>query len=390
VLLLAEFDKYINRKNTQSLKWDGMKAIFGKDDLLPMWVADMDFSPPKAVLEALGQRVKHGVFGYTIATEGTRGAIVDWLKNRHGWDISPDWLLFSPGVIPSIRMAIQTFTEPGDQVLLQSPVYTPFFQMIERNGRKVCNSPLVLNHNRYEIDFADFEEKLKSGVKLFLLSSPHNPAGRVWSREELSEMVRLCKKYGVLIAADEIHADLTASPYKHVPIASLDRSAAEKVLTFMAPSKTFNLAGLQASYMVIPNAELRRKVTAALARDGFSMLNTFGQIAMEAAYRHGGDWLDAAIAYIRGNIALVKEETEKHLPELSVIEPEGTYLVWIDCRKLGLPDPELKKRLLEKGKLALNFGDAYGPGGEGFVRMNVACPREIVQEGMNRLKKAFS
>lgn len=387
---MVDFDKYINRRNTKSLKWDGMKAVFGKDDLLPMWVADMDFAPPAAVLGALEKRVKHGVFGYTIATDSTREAMIDWLKNRHGWDVSPEWILFSPGVIPSIRMAIQTFTEPGDKVLLQSPVYTPFFQMIERNDRIVCNSQLLLKHNRYEIDFADFEEKLKTGVKLFLLSSPHNPAGRVWTKNELSEMARLCQKHGVLMAADEIHADLVALPYKHIPLATLDRSIADMTLSFMAPSKTFNLAGLQASFMVIRNAELRKKMAAAQARDGFSMLNTFGQVAMEAAYRHGKSWLDAAMAYIRGNIELVKEEITRNLPEMSVIEPEGTYLVWIDCRRLGLSDAELKKRLLEKGKLALNFGNTYGPGGEGFVRMNVACPRDIVKEGLNRLRLAFT
>lgn len=387
---MVDFDRYINRKNTQALKWDGLKEVFGKEDLLPMWVADMDFTPPMAVLQALEKRVEHGVFGYTIAIDSTHEAIIDWLKHQHGWDVSSDWILFSPGVIPSLRMAIQTFTEPGDKVLLQSPVYTPFFHTIERNERIVCNSQLLLKNNRYEIDFADFEENLKAGVKLFLLSSPHNPAGRVWTRDELSEMARLCQKHGVMIAADEIHADLVAPPYKHIPLATLDNSIADMTLTFMAPSKTFNLAGLQASFMVIPNTDLRKKMAAAQAKDGFSFLNTFGQIAMEAAYTHGKSWLDAAMDYIRGNIEVVKEEVAKNLPELSVIEPEGTYLVWIDCRKMGLSDAELKKRLLEKGKLALNFGDGYGPGGEGFVRMNVACPRDIVKEGMNRLRLALT
>lgn len=386
---MINFDENIDRKNTRSLKWDGMKSGFGREDLLPMWVADMDFRPPKEVIDALRERVDHGIFGYTIITDSLNRAICDWTSTRHGWNIKQEWLLYSPGVIPSVHTAIQAFTDPGDKILVQSPVYTPFFQMIERNSREVANSPLVLKNGRYEVDFDDFEKKLESGVKIFLLSSPHNPAGRVWEKEELTKMAELCRKYNVLIASDEIHADLVPAPHKHVPIASLDESFADITLTFMAPTKTFNLAGVQASFMVVPNKKLRTKMAAVQASDGFSMLNTFGAIAMEAAYRHGGTWLDEALKYIRSNIDYVKAEIGSHLPDLEVIDPEGTYLIWIDCRKLGLSDAELKKRILEKGELALNFGHAYGPGGEGFVRMNVACPKETVIEGVKRLRTAL-
>ncbi|RST58885.1 pyridoxal phosphate-dependent aminotransferase [Siminovitchia terrae] len=386
---LINFNENIDRKNTRSLKWDGMKNLFGREDLLPMWVADMDFRPPKEVSDALKEKVDHGIFGYTIVTESLNEAICDWTNTRHDWSIKPEWLLYSPGVIPSVHTAIQAFTEPGDKILVQSPVYTPFFHMIERNSREVAISQLILKNGRYEIDFDDFEKKLGSGVKMLLLSSPHNPAGRVWEKEELIKIAELCKKYNVLIASDEIHADLVPAPHKHIPIASLDESFADITLTFMAPTKTFNLAGVQASFMVVPNKTLRTKIAAVQASDGFSMLNTFGSIAMEAAYRHGGAWLDEVLEYIRSNIDYVKETISSQLPDLDVIDPEGTYLVWIDCRKLGLSDAELKKRILEKGKLALNFGHAYGPGGEGFVRMNVACPKETVIEGVKRLQMAL-
>ncbi|GIN19862.1 cystathionine beta-lyase PatB [Siminovitchia fordii] len=386
---MMNFDENIDRKNTRSLKWDGMKNLFGREDLLPMWVADMDFRPPKEVIAALKERVDHGIFGYTIVTESLSEAICDWTSTRHNWNVKPEWLLYSPGVIPSIHTVIQAFTEPGDKILVQSPVYTPFFHMIERNSREVVNSPLILKNGRYVIDFDDFEKKLRDGVKIFILSSPHNPAGRVWEKEELTTIAELCKKYDVLIASDEIHADLVPAPYKHVPIASLDESFADITITFMAPTKTFNLAGVQASFMVVPNKSRRSKIAAIQASDGFSMLNTFGAIAMEAAYRHGSAWLDQALNYIQTNIEYVKKEVGTHLPDLKVIDPEGTYLIWIDCRKLGLSDAELKKRILEKGELALNFGHAYGPGGEGFVRMNVACPKATVIEGVKRLRMAL-
>ena len=337
---MGNMDNIINRKNSLSVKWDGMKAVFGKNDLLPMWVADMDFRPPEEVLNAMKQRLEHGVFGYTYVGDSTANAISNWVSKRHSWDIKQAWLNYSPGVVPSIGTAIQAFTEPGDKVLLQSPVYTPFFTMIESNLRGVVNSPLQLINGRYEIDFVDFEDKLKTGVKLFLLCSPHNPGGRVWTKEELVKMAELCKKHEVIIASDEIHADLVAPPYKHIPIGSLEPSYSEFILTFMAPSKTFNLAGLQASYMIIPNAKLREKIKAIHLKEGFFTLNTFGIIAMEAAYQYGEPWLDEMLAYIHSNVELIKNEVALHLPELEVIEPEGSYLVWIDCRKLELSDEE--------------------------------------------------
>ncbi|MCJ8009467.1 MalY/PatB family protein [Lederbergia wuyishanensis] len=386
---MYNFDEKVDRKNTSSVKWDGMKAVFGKNELLPMWVADMDFPPPSEVLETMKQRVDHGVFGYTIIGDTTSKAIINWVSKRHGWDINPSWLMYSHGVVPSIGMAIRAFTEVGDKVMLQSPVYTPFFNMIESNMREVINSPLVLKNGRYEIDFTDFEEKLKSGVKLFLLCSPHNPAGRVWSKEELTKIAELCREYGVIIASDEIHADIVSPPYKHIPICTLDPSYSDFIITFMAPSKTFNLAGLQSSFIVVQNVEMRKKLQDIQKKEGFHTLNTFGIIAMEAAYQYGEKWLEDALDYIKDNIKILKEGIENYLPELKVIEPEGTYLVWVDCRATGLDDKEIRQRLLEKAGLAVNFGNSYGQGGEGFIRINTACPRSIIEEGIERLKLAF-
>ncbi|MBS4195196.1 MalY/PatB family protein [Lederbergia citri] len=384
------FEENIDRKNTSSVKWDGMKAAFGKNELLPMWVADMDFRPPTEVLDAMKQRVEHGIFGYTLIGDNTANAIVNWISKRHQWNIKPSWLMYSPGVVPSIGMAIRAFTEVGDKVLLQSPVYTPFFNMIESNMREVVNSPLIFKNGRFEIDFADFEEKLKSGVKLFLLCSPHNPSGRVWSKEELVKIAELCREYGVMIASDEIHADLVFAPHKHIPICSLDPSFSDFIVTFMAPSKTFNLAGLQSSFIIVENADMRKKLQDIQKKEGFHTLNTFGIIAMEAAYQHGEKWLDDALAYIKENINVLKIGIEKELSDLEVIEPEGTYLVWVDCRKTGLSDKEIRERLIEKAGLAVNFGNSYGQGGEGFIRINTACPRSIIEEGIERLKLAFS
>lgn len=387
---MRHLETFIDRKNTASLKWDALEKYYGDSDLLPMWVADMDFQPPEEVINILRKQVEHGIFGYTISSEQTNNAIINWTSKRHNWKINSEWILFSQGVVPAIGLAIEAFTEIGDKVMLQSPVYTPFFQMINNNNREVVNSPLVLKNGHYEIDFVDFEEKLKSGVKLFLLCSPHNPGGRVWTLEELTQIAELCKKYNVLIAADEIHADLALPPHNHIPIASLDNSYTDFIVTFMAPSKTFNLAGLQAAFIVAPNKSLRNKIVAVQQKQGLTSINTFGILGMQAAYEHGEEWLDNTLAYIQANIELIKKEIKNSLPTLEVIDPEGTYLVWIDCRKTGLTDQEIRKRLLEKGKLAVNFGNAYGPGGEGFIRINTACHRSIIEEGLKRLKIAFT
>ncbi|MFE8696725.1 MalY/PatB family protein [Cytobacillus sp. FJAT-53684] len=383
------FDQKMDRENTSSVKWGLTKEIFGADDVLPMWVADMDFQPPIGVKKAIQERVDHGIYGYTFSPPSTSEAIQQWLDRRHGWDITPSWILYSTGVVPSISVAIEALTSPEDKVMLQSPVYTPFYEMIKKNNRKLVNCPLQLIENRYEINFTEFENKLKSGVKLFLLCNPHNPSGRIWSKEELIRIGELCYQYNCLILSDEIHSDIIFKPYKHTPIASLDERFKEIVLTCIAPSKTFNLAGLQASAVIIPNEKHRESFKKVQERQGFFALSTLGTIGMEAAYRSGEIWLEGLLAYLDENIQIVKEYIDAHIPGISVMEPEGSYLIWLNCRSLHLSDKEIKDRLLKKGKLALEPGNKYGQEGEGFVRMNIACPKELVLEGLERLKRAF-
>lgn len=388
---MSIFHEPIDRTRTASVKWELTKEIFGEKDLLPMWVADMDFRPPEKVIDAIKERVEHGIFGYTFIPPSTHKAIQQWLEKRHHWRISLSWIIYHNAVVPAISTAINTFTKKGDKILLQSPIYTPFFEMIEKNERTVVNNSLVLKDNRYEIDFIDFENKLQSGVKLFLLCSPHNPGGRVWSKEELIQMAELCKKYDCLILSDEIHSDLIFQPAKHIPIASIqEHQYSHNILTCIAPSKTFNLAGLQSAAIIIEEETLRKRYKEALSKQGFFTLNIFGILGMESAYRYGEEWLDSLLLYLEENSRMAKNYIRTHLPDIEVMNSEGTYLLWLNCRKLGLTDTELKDRLIQKGKIALEPGTKYGEGGEGFVRMNIACPQEVLQEGLIRLKKAFA
>lgn len=383
------FDQYIDRQNTASIKWGMTKNLFGADDVLPMWVADMDFEAPTEVIEALKKRMDHGIFGYSYVPPSAGEALQSWLKKRHNWEIDPSWVLYSPGVVPAIGIAIQVLTEPGDKVLLQSPVYTPFFNMIKNNKRVVVNSPLEMKDDTFQINMKDFEEKIKEGVKLFLLCNPHNPGGRVWSEDELREMAELCLKYDTIIISDEIHSDLVFKPNRHVPFASLDKRYEEHVVTFVAPSKTFNLAGLQASAAIITNEKMRSAFQQTQTQLGISGIGPFGAIGLEAAYRYGEEWLEELLPYLYENIMICKQFIEEEIPGISVMVPEATYLIWLDCRGLGLTDKEIWDALLKKGKIGLEPGPKYGPGGEGFLRMNIACSREILLEGLSRLKKAF-
>lgn len=386
---MYNFDYVIERKGTDAVKWGGLTSIYGADDLLPMWVADMDFPAPPEVIEALEQRIRHGVFGYGMASFEFYQSIRNWVQKRYHWSIEDEWIIPSSGVVTALAFAIQALTEEGDAVLIQTPVYPPFNQMIENNNRVVVTNPLLLHNGKYEIDFDDFEEKLKSGVKLFILCSPHNPVGRVWTYTELEKMGKLCAKYDVKIVSDEIHADIIFKPNKHRPIANIHPEFEQFVVTCIAPSKTFNIPGLQASVMIIPNPDIREKVQKAQSKVGFHGLNILGRVALAAAYNHGEQWLEDLLVYLQENRDFAMAFIEKDIPNLQVIAPEGTYLMWIDCRRLGLDDEELKKRLVEKGKLALEPGGKYGVEGTGFVRMNIGCPRALLEDGLNRLKTAL-
>ncbi|WP_057912165.1 MalY/PatB family protein [Peribacillus muralis] len=386
------FEEHYNRENTGSAKWDknSLKSLFGSGDVLPMWVADMDFPAPEGIQKALIERLNHPIFGYTVPADTVFTEIQNWLKQRHSWQIDKEWISFSSGVVSAIGTTIQAFTSPGDKILLQSPVYTPFFDMIKNNDREVVNSPLLLEDGSFTIDFTDFEDKLKSGVKLFLFCSPHNPGGRVWTKDELLRIGELCEKYDVIIVSDEIHADLYLSTSRHYPIGSLSKKLADLTVTLMAPSKTFNIAGMQASFLITSNEQLQLQLQKAQAKLAFHGLNILALTAMEAAYREGLQWLTDMISYIEENIKLAEEFIAAEIPALHVMHPDASYLLWIDCRDLGLTDIEIKDRLIHQGKLALEPGSKYGPGGEGFVRMNLGCSRATLQEGLKRLKIAFS
>ncbi|WP_409302453.1 MalY/PatB family protein [Peribacillus sp. SCS-155] len=382
-------EEIFERRNTGSVKWDYTDKFFSDKDLLPMWVADMDFPSPEPVQRALTERIKHPLFGYTGAPQSLYESIINWMNKHHSWEIDKQWILFSHGVVASLATAIQALTSPGDQILLQSPVYTPFFDMIKSNERLVVNSELLLQNNRYMMDFEDIEKKLQGGVKLFLLCNPQNPSGRIWTKKELNTLGELCLHYGVKIVSDEIHADLYLHSHKHTPIASLDERFSEITVTLAAPSKTFNLAGLQSSFIIAANGEIRKKLEEVQNRNAFHGLNLLALTAMEAAYSHGEEWLSQVILYLEENIKISLQFIEENLPQIKCIEPEASYLLWLDCRNLGLTDAELRRALIKKGKIAVEPGNKYGPGGEGFIRLNIGCPRPILMDGLNRLKLAL-
>ncbi|KJD52808.1 cystathionine beta-lyase, partial [Bacillus amyloliquefaciens] len=346
-----DFNTEHNRRGTQSVKWDLTQELFGVDDALPMWVADMDFRAPQPVIDALQQRLEHGVFGYTSASAGTKEAVTDWLSRRHGWNTEPAFITFSPGIVTALAQAVQAYTEPGERVVVQPPVYTPFFDIVEKNGRVVLHNPLIEKDGRYEMDFSDLEKKLgEPDVKMFILCNPHNPSGRSWSKEELTTLGELCLKHGVTVVSDEIHSDLMLNGLNHTPFASLSPEFADISITCIAPSKTFNLAGLQASAIIIPDKVKRTAFAKVMQRQGLHSLNTFAVAAIEAAYSKGEPWLDQLIPYIERNMEEVRRFLAEELPEVRMMKPDASYLAWLDCRKLGLTDQDIKRLLLHKGK----------------------------------------
>lgn len=385
-----DFDLTIDRSRTASLKWDHIPAIFGVEDALPMWVADMDFAAPPAVVRAMHNRVEHGVFGYTLQTDSYREAISNWMNVRHNWSIQPQWIQFCPGVVPALSLIVESFTEPDDQVIIQTPVYPPFYSVVKDHGRELVLNPLQVNdQGDYEMDFEDLERSLSGGrVKMIILCSPHNPVGRVWTREELSRLATLCEQYDVLVVSDEIHADLIYQAGSHTPFAALSEDAMNRSFICTAPSKTFNIAGLNTANIIIPNDKLRRRFEKALQKYALGSITPMGAAATEAAYREGGEWLDGLLTYLRGNMEYIKDYLEQHIPEVKVTLPEATYLLFIDFRGLGMAQEDLNRFLVQKAKIGMNNGITFGKNAEGFMRMNVACTRATAQEAMTRLHTA--
>jgi len=383
-----DFDTVPDRRNTYSSKWDAMEKLFGRSDLLPLWVADMDFLMPPELEEAIEDRLKRGVLGYTTVLPSFSQCIADWLANRHGWQIENDWILFVPNVVFGVNTAITTFTEPGDRIVVQPPVYPPLYRSIKRNGREVVYNPLRVVGNRYEMDLENLAEKLKNPTQMLLLCSPHNPVGRVWEREELIALIDLCRSHDVMIVSDEIHFDLVFEGHRHIPTATLDAEASRNIITLSSPSKTFNIPGIHISYLIIPEPEARRRYGERMRDIGISNPGLFGIVATEAAYNFCSDWLDELIDYLRGNVNYVFDFLRERLPFIRPYRPEGTYLVWMDFRKLGLDDEDLKRFLVHEAGLGLSEGTMFGPGGQGFQRMNIGCPRSLLEQALLQLERA--
>ncbi|MGD6778929.1 MalY/PatB family protein [Sutcliffiella horikoshii] len=385
-----DFNENINRKNTSSVKWDETARVFGSSDVLPMWVADMDFKAPQEVTKAIIDKAEHGIYGYTAISTSVHDAVTSWFQKQHGWELKQEWLTYISGVVPALSATIQTFSNPGDKVIVFSPVYYPFYDMVTYNDRKLITSPMEYRNGRYYMDLQDFESKLDDEVKLLLLCNPHNPGGTVWTREELEQLGEICVKHNIIIVSDDIHADLVFNNHTYYPLASISEDIAMQTVTCIAPTKTFNMAGLQAAAMITSNQALLEKLEFFLKKQGHFLLNMLGVSAMEAAYKHGKPWLDEVLQYIEDNMDYAVKYIQKEIPSVEASKPEGTYLLWIDCRKLGLGEEELKRRLLHKGKLALESGSKFGKEGNGFVRMNVACTKATLQDGLQRLKTALS
>ena len=384
-----DFDKIIDRRNTDCLKYDFAVQRGRPQDVLPFWVADMDFPIAQEITEALVQRCQHGIFGYSEATDPYFDALQKWYNKHFHWQVQRPWLIKTPGVVFALAIAVKAFTEPGEGVLVQQPVYYPFTEVIKDNGREVVNSPLILKNGHYEMDFANLEQKLADPkVKLMFLCSPHNPVGRVWTEAELRKVGDLCLKYNVITVSDEIHSDFVWDDNAHTPFATLGEEYQQNCIVCTAPSKTFNLAGLQVSNIFIPNQKVRRAFRKQIDAAGYSQLNTLGLVACQAAYAYGEEWLTQVKAYIRSNITFVDDYLKQNLPQIKMLPIEGTYLVWLDCSALGMTADEREQWLWHEAKLWLDGGGIFGKEGEAFERINVACPRATLLQGLEQLKAA--
>lgn len=383
------FDEIIDRRNTDCLKYDFAVERGKPADVLPLWVADMDFRTAPHIIEKAVADASLGIYGYTESKDDYFQAVANWYRTYFDWNVEKKWLVKTPGIVFAIGLAIKALTKEGDGVMIQQPVYYPFSEVIKDNDRKLVNNALVLRDGHYEIDFEDFEQKIiQEKVKLFVLCSPHNPVGRVWTREELQKIGEICLKYGVKVVSDEIHSDFVYGDRKHYVFTTIDPRFEEFSIVCTAPSKTFNLAGLQASNIFIPNVQIRKAFLKQMSAVGYSQLNMIGLHACKAAYETGREWLEELKVYLKGNLDFVREYLEQNLPQIKLIEPEGTYLIWLDCRALGLPEAKLEHLIVHEAKLWLDSGAIFGKDGEGFERINIACPRAVLEEACKRLHRA--
>jgi len=394
------FDEEIDRKGTSCTKWEYIKedgeykygdhadARHGRDRLLPMWVADMDFRCPPAVVEALMARAEHGIFGYCMPSDAYYEAVIDWHARRYGRTVEREWITMAPGIVPAIKALVQTFVAPGEKVLVQRPVYYPFFTAVEKNGREIVSNTLIYENGRYHMDFDDLAQKVADpDLKMAILCSPHNPVGRVWSRAELDRFGQICLDSDVLVVSDEVHCDLIYSDAAFTTFANMSETFAQNSIICTAASKSFNIAGLKTSNIIIANKEVRHSFVAALERNGLTGANAFGLTAVEAAYNHGEAWLEAVMAYVEANYQFMVDYMAKNLPQLKIVPPEGTYLVWVDFSELGLGPAARKSLLMDRARVYLDEGSLFGPEGAAFERINIACSRAILTEALERIKR---
>jgi cystathionine beta-lyase len=388
---MYDFNQYVERRNTYSLKYDTATLRHKPKDVLPLWVADMDFKTIPQVTEELKKVAEHGIFGYSEPSEEYYQAVASWFSRRHGWNVEPSWVTVAPSVMFAISTILQEFTQLGDGVIIQQPVYYPFSEVVHNTNRRLLTNELVLEDGKYHIDFEDFENKVVDGhVRVFLLCSPHNPVGRVWTREELLKLGEICLKHNVLVVADEIHCDFVYEGYKHLNFANLDPRFKDITITCTSPSKTFNMASLMVSNVITSNPDYSQRFRKALDRYWYANCSVMGLVACKTAYQYGDTWLDELNAYLTGNLDYLRNYLTNNLPQVKLIEPEGTYLVWLDFRELGLSNAELEDLIVNKAKLWLDGGYIFGKVGVGFQRVNIACPRSTLQQALNQLEHAVN
>lgn len=384
------FDEIIDRKGTSCVKYDGLKNAYqGKENLIPLWVADMDFATPDFIVEALKKRCEHPVFGYTFDDDEYYESIQTWLDYKYHWKTEREWISYIPGIVKGIGLAVQCFTQPGDKVIIQPPVYHPFRLVPTRMGREVVYNPLKLEDGIYKMDFEQLESLIDKDCKMLILSNPHNPGGVVWEKEALVKLAQICSAHGILVISDEIHAEMTYPQFRHHPFATVSEEAAACSVTFMAPSKTFNIAGIVSSYALVPDSRIREKFYSFLEAGELNAGTIFAFTATKAAYTYGAEWLQQMRSYVIENVNFVDEYLKKNIPQIKVYRPQASFLVWLDCRELKLTQPELVQLFEDKAGLALNDGTMFGKEGEGFMRLNIGCPRSILNKALESLKKAI-
>ncbi|MFH1169216.1 MAG: MalY/PatB family protein [Chloroflexota bacterium] len=385
-----DFDSVIDRHNTGSVKWDFAGEIFGLEGILPLWVADMDFRVPPPVIAALKKAVEHGVFGYSRAMPSYYEAVRGWMSQRHGWDIRDEWVVFSPGVVPALHMLVRAFASPGDQVIVQTPVYYPFFRVIKNSGCELLDNPLRLEGGQYVMDLDDLERKLNPRARMMILCSPHNPVGRVWREDELRRLGELCLRHDIMVVSDEIHEDIVYEGFKHTPFVLASPESMSNLVVCTGASKTFNLAGLHTSNIIIPDARLRERFRATMEGCGIYGQNTLGIVATEAAYRHGEEWLEQLLRYLQGNIDFLSGYIAEKIPGLRLIQPQGTYLLWLDFRGCGISPDRLGTFVRQDARVGLEAGTIFGCKEAGFERMNIACPRSTLAAALQRIEQAVN